>query len=167
MTTHDEPTTREEREKVLDELSALDQELGLDKMSNGPDQHQSIDNTKINDMPLTTELTKLWEISDNGKAEWWPDEVRPVLPIGCNYCFTPNGHPEHDIGPGPWYRIKKKHALHIVKGHAEEWLRGRGWDIFKFNDGTAHYRLYDAQGRKMVPSCNSLHEAILAEVGRE
>ena len=126
MTTRDEPTELEQG--LLDSMKEFEETL----------EQQS-------------ELTKLWEISDSGKAEWWPDTV--WLRKNNRPCYS------HDDGyeDSP---MEIDDALHIVKGHAEEWLRGRGW--FRFAD--------QIQGESWCHEDEihgySLPEAILAEVGR-
>lgn len=69
-------------------------------------------------------------------------------------------------GEGAW--LLKDDALHIVKGHAEEWLRGRGWTWVSMEGdlyaGMQVWAIGHDHGRY---TANSLHEAILAEVGRQ
>jgi len=68
------------------------------------------------------QIAELWNLSDEGKAEWWADCIRP----------NPRHHlDEHDTdwlfshdGRGASH-IEDQHALDILKGHAEDWLRGR------------------------------------------
>lgn len=104
----------------------------------------------VTNFDITSQLTKLWELSDNGKAEWWPDTV----------WLRKNNQPyySHDEGyeDSP---MEIDDALHIVKGHAEDWLRGRGWFKFANEQG-------ESWSHKKVNRAMALPDAILAEAGR-
>lgn len=59
--------------------------------------------------------------------------------------------------------IADEHAGFILTGHAEKWLRGRGWNII--SPGDVHEREYEHEPRGT--GYISLPDALLAEAGRE
>ena len=148
MTTHDEPMTREDREKVLDELSALDQELGLDKMTH----------TK----PPADLLAELYDLSDGGTAEWWVEQVQ--ITEGGDWYYDLRGALK-DKPEAQEYceRLLSQHALDLIERNAERWLRGRGWNII--SPGDVHEREYEHEPRGS--GYISLPDALRAEAGRK
>lgn len=69
-----------------------------------------------------TTIQELWDISDSGKAEWWPDAIVVDGSLISPRWWYVNGNLSES-------GIADQDALYIVIGHAEEWLEKNrsGW----------------------------------------
>ena len=73
-------------------------------------------------------LNKLYDLSEKGKAEWWPDEVYFVetkWPNGTGFYFGNEKLPDQI-------------ALDLVRAEAERWLVERGWRFERKRDLTCY-----------------------------
>ena len=108
-----------------------------------------------------TLIATLYELSDGGKAEWWPGEIEIHGTIGAGYRFLPVGNKKHNILKSEQHRIKRIHALDIIRGSAERWLRARGWNKIRIaHEANTAYWIMGEDG-------HSLADAIRSEMGRE
>lgn len=107
----------------------------------------------------TTPIHDLWNAMQDAGIQ--PDNIKIAGTIGVNYCFRPHEDTDHGIPASAWFRIRKEHALHILTGHAEAWLRGRGWSIQKNKYGVVYGDGTRSPGKKSLP------DAIRAEAGRK
>jgi len=104
------------------------------------------------------QLATLWELSDEGKAEWWPEQL--------NYD-------EGNMISGWWYTydnitsasMEEHHALDIVRGSAERWLVSHGW--FRGNNlRWLHIEDYKDSPYSVDDDNLSITDAIRAETNR-
>lgn len=103
------------------------------------------------------ELAELWELSEQGKAEWWPELIRKskTRPFYEVSIVVLDG--EHHI-------IPTNYILDIVRGEACDWLPSRGWfrnDNLKW----VHIECYKDSAYNEIEGI-SLADAIHAEMGR-
>ena len=99
------------------------------------------------------QIDTLWELSGEGTAEWWPDEIEPRR--GLNY-FPPN--------LGRACELYGDHALAIVRGSAERWLSDRDWECVRIAQGKGHN--YWCKKDWSLKGLTSLADAIRAETNR-
>ena len=113
--------------------------------------------TDDNTQDTPAQLTTLWELSDEGKAEWWPEQL--------NYD-------EGNMISGWWYTydnitsasMEEHHALDIVRGSAERWLSDRDWECVRIAQGKGHN--YWCKKDWSLKGLTSLADAIRAETNR-
>lgn len=105
------------------------------------------------------DLTELWELSEGGKAEWWPGDVLRDRGYARSCLSDPDAMfciaNDEILAPN-------QYTLDIVERHAERWLRGRGWGYDGWNGGLYWYQ----EDTGMVCYFDSLPAAIRAECGR-
>lgn len=108
----------------------------------------------------TTPLLDLWEAMEDAGIQ--PEHINGPLQ-----------HPT-ESGPDEWgyddatgvqnaVILDNQDILFILTGHAETWLRGRGWNII--SPGDVHEREYEHEPRGT--GYISLPDALCAEAGRE
>ena len=121
-----------------------------------------------NKMTNTTPILELWKAmgeagiqpeeirvieSDTVKDEVWMILSSPEMPITISNIDDPDSH---------WWEF----LLYILTGHAETWLRVRGWHKISWN----HYGIPDSRSDSPYaynPLVTSLPDALRAETGRE
>ena len=88
-----------------------------------------------------SELTnELWQASEGGTAEWWPDGL----------TLTEWGWSCEDDS-GCTFGINEAYAYFIAKGHAESYLIPLGWECVSNEKGICYWNKYD-WNLKGVPS---------------
>jgi len=105
------------------------------------------------------QLATLWELSDEGKAEWWPDEIEPRR--GLNYFA---GYFNEVLCEE--CELYDDHTLAIVRDRAERWLVSHGW--FRGNNlRWLHIEDYKDSPYSVDDDNLSITDAIRAEMARE
>ena len=64
-------------------------------------------------------LNTLWEMSERGTKEWWPDAVHRTSSLIWTWIYDEYGDTPADLVP--------QHALDLVAASCERWLVGKGW----------------------------------------
>lgn len=119
------------------------------------DPESTPDSDKVD---VSDTLAEFWELSREGKEEWWPN-VEWIKDEQIWVYVLKFGNPTRFEEK---YAIVKLDALYIVKGHAETWLRGRGWGRVNEQLGLLdHWAI-----REGLSYAFSLPDAIRAEIGR-
>ncbi len=135
--------------------------------------HTTPDDQPLTPTPDTTrDLTELWEAM--GEAGIRPKEIFISLVYDATHLRINIGGVDHgfdsELDPdSPWWQ----HALDILTGHAERWLRERGWSWF-MEDNETCYEFWvrnkdaapDEGDFRRTEFCSSLPAAIRAEYGR-
>lgn len=105
-----------------------------------------------------TELSALYELSDGGKAGWWPDVVVFDRDWGMGWSFISRGTPSDS-----YVRINPQHALDLVRAEAERRLVEKGIEVFRgnANRGGVSYEYYpDPESSTRAWQADTLAEAL-------
>ena len=124
------------------------------KMSDTPKLSQQ-DNHANFPIDTPTLIATLYELSDGGTAEWWPDYIREYIDREGVLFYMSDGGARHAVG----VQMRQSDILDIIRGSAERWLRARGWTVVSIGDSTAY-------AKRLVGNTDSLADAIRAEMGR-
>lgn len=102
------------------------------------------------------ELQALYELTDNGTHDAWPEEVGRSIAI---YNIRFGGGNRESSTTHLWkytnatkdFTITTQHALDLVRASIERWLVGEGWEIFKVGDTVQYSRdEYDVQFNRLT-----------------
>ena len=151
-----------ELSEALDELDLIGMDDPVLTAANKTIKLKGRLTTTTNETTDTTrDLTELWDAM--GEVGIRPKAIFISLVYDATHLRINIGGVDHgfdsELDPdSPWWQ----HALDILTGHAERWLRGRGWGYEGWDGGSYWYQ----EDTGMVCYFDSLPAAIRAECGR-